>query len=96
MATPTFMSIADKVDVGLSDLERYWKRAEQSYERQMEKARKGEREPIEDKHEYIMATTLRQAQRTGPRPHKKLGKKKKKEEKQEHFENRLNAILESI
>jgi len=95
MPTKTFKTIAKKSGKSVSDMERYWKRAEQSYNRAQSRAKAGKREPVRDKHSYVMATTLRQAQRTGPRPHKPLGKKRKKAKK-EAFELRIDQILESM
>ena len=94
MPTKTFKTIAKRSGKNVSDMERYWKRAETSYKRAQTRAKAGKREPVRDKHSYMMATTLRQAQRTGSRPHKPLGKRKKA--KKEAFELRLDNILESV
>lgn len=94
MPTKTFKTIAKKSKKSVADMKRYWDRAEKSYKKQQAKARRGEREPIRDKHSYVMATTLRQAQGTGPYPHKPLGKKRKKTKKEE-FVLRVDSILEA-
>ena len=97
MPTKTFKTIAKKSGKRVRDMERYWKRATSSYNRAQARAKQGLREPVRDKHSYIMATTLRQAQRTGPNPHKPLGgKRRKKGSKKESFEFRIDQILEGI
>lgn len=102
MYTRTFKRIAKKSGVDTKTLEKYWKRATASYNRQMEKAAKGERPKIEGKNSYIMAAALRMVQKTGSRPHKKIGSgkkgkaKKAKVETSESFVLRVNQILEGI
>jgi len=98
MPTKTFKTISKKSKKSADDMHRYWGRAQKSYKRAQSRARQGLREPVRDKHSYMMATTLRQAQGTGSKPHKPLGgkKKKKKGSKKESFEMRIDQILESI
>ena len=94
MPTKTFKSIAKKSKKSVADMHRYWGRAKKSYNRAQSRAKQGLREPVRDKHSYMMATTLRQAQRTGANPHKPMGKKRKA--KKEAFEIKLDSILESM
>ena len=92
----TFKTIAKKSGKTLADMDRYWRRAEQSYNKQQEKAERGEREPVREKYPWMMAATLRQAQRTDHKPHKHFGKPRKKKDASEAFELRVDQILESI
>lgn len=91
----TFRTVAKKSGKTLADMDRYWRRAEQSYNRQQAKAKRGERKPVREKYPYVMAATLRQAQRTDHKPHKPLGKKRKKKAS-EAFEIRVDQILEGM
>jgi hypothetical protein len=98
MPTKTFKKIAKKSGKTVADMERYWTRARQSYNKAQSRAKAGKRKPVKDKHSYMMATTLRQAQGTGSNPHTPLGGKKKKKKKgkskKEAFINKIDNILE--
>ena len=105
MPTHAFRSIAKKLDVSLGDLERYWDRSEKSYERAQQRAKEGKRDPVRQKYPWVMAATLRQAQRTGANPHTPLSPKKKKDKEkskdkpsktEEAFAARIEAILETL
>lgn len=99
MPTRSLKTAARRSGVTVADMERYWKRATASYERQMKKAAEGKREKIKEKYPYIMAATLRQVQRTGAHPHKKMSGKpkgKKKKTAKESFASRIDTILESF
>ncbi len=103
MPSKTFKTIAKRSKRSASDMERYWKRSGKSYKRAQSRARQGLREPVRDKHSWMMAATLRQAQGTGSNPHEPLGGKKKKKKKgskkkgskKEAFEMRIDQLLES-
>ena len=95
MPTKTFKTIAKKSGKTVSDMERYWDRSERSYKRAQSRAKAGKRKPVRDKHAWMMATTLRQAQRTGANPHTPFGKKRKKNTK-EAFELCVDQILEAL
>ena len=98
MPSKTFKTIAKRSKKSVADMKRYWDRSEKSYNRAQSRARRGLREPVRDKHSYMMATTLRQAQRTGSNPHKPLGSKrgKKKGSRKEAFELRIDQMLEGL
>jgi len=105
MPTQAFRSIAKKLDVSLGDLGRYWERSQKSYDRAQQRAKEGKREPVKQKYPWVMAATLRQAQRTGSNPHKPLSAKKKKDKNkdegkpsktEEAFARRIDAVLESL
>jgi len=103
MPTRTFKTVAQKTHKSLDDLERYWKRAKSQYEKQISKGKK-----IKSKWPYIMAITLRQVQRTGFRPHRKLSRRirlptrrpkrpparpRTKSKRAEAFERRIDQAL---
>lgn len=108
--TKTFRTIAKVSEIPVDELDKCWTQGKKAYEREMAKAKKGQREPIREKYPYIMAVALRIAQGTDREPHvplsqirKQLKKKlenekekKGKKSKSECFEVRLNSILESI
>lgn len=94
MPSKTVKTLAKRNKKSVDDVERYWKRANDSYKKQQSKAKQGKRKPVRDKDSYVMATVMRQIDRTGPYPHHKRGKSKKKKSNSEEFLNKLDAILE--
>lgn len=98
-ATKTFKTIAKISKKSVRFLDDCWTKGKNAYNREMKKAKKGQRKPIRSKWPYVMAVALRIAQGTNDKPHVPLAEirrrlnKKRRDAMKESFEGRVDDIL---